>query len=424
MTRKEEREIHIEMAEGGRVGPFLWGFLSGTAFMYLFEDRDARRHRSLLRDKAVRMEHELESVVDKGIRDLRHRVRGLVAEARARLREEVVDDTVLVERVRAELGRFVSHPGSIDVTAQRGHVRLSGPILAEEVEPLLRRIKKVRGVKSVESNLEIHPSRDHVPGLQGAGRRPGRRPDFLQENWSPATRLVVGGIAGLVALEGFARRGVLGSLAAGVGSSLFLRAATNLPARRLFGIGAGRRAVDVHKTIEVHAPIEEVFAFLTHPENFPRFMEHVESVKVGKDGVTHWRVVGPAGHFEWDAIPTRVEPNKVFAWKTLPDQTVEHAGIIHFEKTPSGGTRLDIRMSYNPPLGAIGHFIASLFGKDPKHALDDDLVRLKSLLEHGKATAHGQTVRKEELVAGFHAEQERMLPRESVTGLPRPEEIH
>lgn len=34
----------------------------------------------------------------------------------------------------------------------------------------------------------------------------------------------------------------------------------------------------------------------------------------------------------------------------------------------------------------IGHAVAAFFGSDPKTALDDDLVRIKSLLEEGKAT--------------------------------------
>jgi uncharacterized membrane protein len=58
-----------------------------------------------------------------------------------------------------------------------------------------------------------------------------------------------------------------------------------------------------------------------------------------------------------------------------------------------------VRMSYHPPGGAIGHAVASLFGADPKAAMDDDLARLKSLLEVGKAGAHGTHVTKEQLAS-------------------------
>jgi len=51
-----------------------------------------------------------------------------------------------------------------------------------------------------------------------------------------------------------------------------------------------------------------------------------------------------------------------------------------------GGTRVDVRLSYNPPLGAVGHAVAALLGADPKQQLDDDLLRLQSLFDRGKAS--------------------------------------
>jgi uncharacterized membrane protein len=72
---------------------------------------------------------------------------------------------------------------------------------------------------------------------------------------------------------------------------------------------------------------------------------------------------------------------------------VHNAGVVRFEENQDGSTRLDIRLSYNPPAGALGHVVASLFGADPKHAMDEDLVRFQSLLEQGKTTVRGEEVR-------------------------------
>ena len=47
--------------------------------------------------------------------------------------------------------------------------------------------------------------------------------------------------------------------------------------------------------------------------------------------------------------------------------------------------------------GAVGHAVATIFGVDPKHAMDDDLVRLKTLLEAGKTTAEGKQVTKRDV---------------------------
>ena len=77
-----------------------------------------------------------------------------------------------------------------------------------------------------------------------------------------------------------------------------------------------------------------------------------------------------------------------------------NAGIIRFEPRADDSTRVHIRLSYNPPVGAIGHAIATLFGADPKSQMDADLVRLKSLIEAGKASVEGQTVSREEIDTG------------------------
>jgi uncharacterized membrane protein len=42
-------------------------------------------------------------------------------------------------------------------------------------------------------------------------------------------------------------------------------------------------------------------------------------------------------------------------------------------------------MSYSPPAGVLGHVVAKLFGADPKTELDEDLLRMKTFLETGKA---------------------------------------
>jgi len=38
-----------------------------------------------------------------------------------------------------------------------------------------------------------------------------------------------------------------------------------------------------------------------------------------------------------------------------------------------------------PPAGAFGHAVASLFGADPKSDMDADLMRMKSMIETGRA---------------------------------------
>jgi uncharacterized membrane protein len=76
---------------------------------------------------------------------------------------------------------------------------------------------------------------------------------------------------------------------------------------------------------------------------------------------------------------------------------VHTEGVVRFAPASDGGTRISIHMHYSPPAGVLGHGLARVFGADPKSEMDDDLVRLKSLLEIGKTRAHGTTVWRDDL---------------------------
>jgi CBS domain-containing protein len=96
-----------------------------------------------------------------------NRARGLLARLRSSLRpEEHVSDDVLVERVRAALGHACTHAGAIEVTTREGAVMLRGPVLDREHRRVLRSVGRVRGVRSIESELQPHVAPTNVPGLQ------------------------------------------------------------------------------------------------------------------------------------------------------------------------------------------------------------------------------------------------------------------
>jgi uncharacterized membrane protein len=374
-------------------GLALAGLAAGAAAAALLEPRGGPRRRSLVVQKAIHAGNVTTTFGEKAARDLTNRSRGLLASARSRLRQGYVPDEVLCERVRSRIGRLTSHPSAIEVVARGGLVELLGPVLEAEAEQVLDGVRRVPGAREVVDRLERHPTPGNVPALQGGAGRPGPVPELMQENWAPGTRLLTVGVGvGLAASSLRSRRPAALPIAL-VGALLALRGATNLPLKRLLGIGARRRAVDLRKSIHIEAPRAEVFAFFEAFENFPRFMIHVREVRRAADGRWHWTVDGPASTtVEWDAEVSAFVPNEVVAWKTVPGAAVASSGIAKFEDE-GGGTRLDVRLSYNPPAGAIGHGLAVVLRADPKRQLDDDLLRLKSLLEHGRA----EGVRREEL---------------------------
>src|SRR5438105_529181 len=364
--------------------PILVGGALGALAMYFLDPHEGRRRRARTRDKMIHAGKKLNEAGKVTARDTVHRARGVLASTRKLFKHEEVPDEVLLGRVRAELGRVVSHPHAIEVRSDQGHVTLSGPILAEEVRPLLRCVRHVPGVKAVSDQLTVYEDSAHVSSLQGRQPRQGARFELLQENWSPAARLVVGSVgAGLMASSLRARPGMCALLGI-TGSALVARAATNKSLGALVGLTDAAHGIVVQKTINVDAPVEEVFAFWTDYQNFPRFMHNVREIHVRED-VSHWVVAGLAGvPVEWNARLVEVEPNALLRWRSMFESAVKHEGCVRFEANGSGGTRVTVQLRYVPPGGAFGHAVATIFGADPKSEMDADLLRMKSMIETGR----------------------------------------
>jgi uncharacterized membrane protein len=370
------------------------GMLLGAGAMYLLDpDRGARR-RSLLRDQLVHAGRKVGDGMSATARDTKNRTLGAVAELKSRLHEDVVDDTVLHERVRSAIGRAVSHPSAISVTAFDGQVVLSGQVLENELDALIRQVRQVRGVREVRNELDMHRTAEGVSSLQGEGRRPGQ--DSTTQSWAPAVRLAAGTLGSLLAVKGLRGTRVGGGALAGSGIGLMTWAIRKGP---MTGRRTGGEVVEVQKTIRVNAPLEQVWEVWSNFEQFPQFMAHVREVRRTYKNRSHWVAAGPAGvPVEWDAVVTEWVPNERIAWKSVEGSVVETGGSVSFTPMPEGDIQIDVRMSYTPPAGALGHAVAALFGADPKRAMDEDMVRLKSLLEEGKTTAQGERVALEDVL--------------------------
>jgi hypothetical protein len=180
---------------------------AGAGLMYLLDPDGGRRRRAQVRDRLVSAAHRTGDAMDSTSRDVTNRARGVVAELRGRLSNVHVGDDVLRERVRARIGTVVGHPSAIEVSVADGSVTLRGPVLADEVDRLMRRVRGVPGVREAINQLDIHDEPGTVPALQGRprARRDGEVFDLLQARWSPAARLFAGLAGTAVALWGVKR---------------------------------------------------------------------------------------------------------------------------------------------------------------------------------------------------------------------------
>jgi uncharacterized membrane protein len=207
-----------------------------------------------------------------------------------------------------------------------------------------------------------------------------------QRNWSPATRLLSSVGGSLLTLYGLTRRGVAKPVLSTAGMVLTARGLTNLDTRSILGLSSGENGIRVNKAINIFAPIDEVYQFWRNFENFPLFMNHVKQITTRGD-VSDWKVAGPVGStVEFQSRVIQDSPNDTIAWETLPDSQVRSAGFVRFDENRDGSTRVTVQMNYLPPAGVAGHAVPQLFGVDPRQAMHDDLIRLKTLLEEGKTS--------------------------------------
>jgi uncharacterized membrane protein len=185
------------------------------------------------------------------------------------------------------------------------------------------------------------------------------------------------------------------------GGTLIYCAVTNRwPFANLFGLGYSgmprQRATSVphgtgikeERAVFINAEPREIYRFWRNLENLPRFMNQHVAVEQLDYKRSRWKVESVAGTtFEWTAEIINQIPDELLAWRSLEGADLDHAGSVHFEKVPSGGTKVKVIMEYHPPAGRVGVEVARLFGENPGQLVDKSLHRLKRLVESGQAGA-------------------------------------
>jgi uncharacterized membrane protein len=140
----------------------------------------------------------------------------------------------------------------------------------------------------------------------------------------------------------------------------------------------------VQESIEVQAPLQDVFTYWSNLENFPQIMSNIEEVRVAGD-TSHWRVKGPLGKtVEFDARTTEMSPERGIAWNSTNDNDVETSGQVRFEEVAEGRTRIDVTMNYaDPPGGRVGEVVADAIS-NPEREMREDLENFARQVERGE----------------------------------------
>ena len=225
-------------------------------------------------------------------------------------------------------------------------------------------------------------------------------------NVSEGERVVSVAAGSILGLLGVGRRDLTGLLIAGVGAGLIYRGASGrCPMYSSLGIDTAhidgpsgkqtRPGIHIDESFLINKSPEELYSFWRDYENLPRVMTHLKSVRSTGERQSHWVAEAPkiaGGQIEWDAETISDEPNSRIAWRSVPGSKVETSGSISFLAAPGNrGTKVRVLMSYTPPGGKFGHWVAKLFGDSADQQIRDDLRNFKRTMEMGEIpTVTGQ----------------------------------
>ena len=147
----------------------------------------------------------------------------------------------------------------------------------------------------------------------------------------------------------------------------------------------------VARTVTINAPRQTIYDTWRDPQRLAQFMQDITAVE-GTAERPVWLLAGPDRPMRIETRLTEENPGQSLTWQSVPDAEFRVEAGVRLRDAPGNrGTEVRAHLTYHPPLGVAGHWVARLAGKDPELRGRQDLKRLKMLLETGEiATASNQ----------------------------------
>ena len=156
----------------------------------------------------------------------------------------------------------------------------------------------------------------------------------------------------------------------------------------------------IEKSTELDVPVRTAYNQWTQFEEFPQFMEGVESVTQMDDTRLHWVAEIGGRRKEWEARITEQRPDERVAWTS--ETGTYNAGTARFEPVGADRTRLTLEIEYTPEnvVEGIGDMLGFL-----DRQVEGDLRRFKEFIEtRGQETGawRGEVSGGREVSGGSH----------------------
>jgi hypothetical protein len=128
----------------------------GVAAPYLLNPKLGRNRRAQLRDGVLNIVSKIERQTQTGWQDLTNRGKSLLDEAQSRLMGDEEAERELAEGIDSRIGHYISRPDLVNVAVRGKRAKLSGKILATELNDLVAAVKSLPGVKAVDQRVDVY----------------------------------------------------------------------------------------------------------------------------------------------------------------------------------------------------------------------------------------------------------------------------
>ena len=134
----------------------------------------------------------------------------------------------------------------------------------------------------------------------------------------------------------------------------------------------------IEDSVEVQVPVQQAYNQWTQFEEFPKFMEGIQSVQQLDDTHVQWVGEIRGESRQWTTEITEQKPDEKIAWKTI-DGEVKNDGVVTFEQVGDGQTRINVQMDVEGESTAE-NVAGDLLGIVERQ-VHGDLERFKHLIE-------------------------------------------
>ena len=140
----------------------------------------------------------------------------------------------------------------------------------------------------------------------------------------------------------------------------------------------------IEESIDVNVPVRTAYDQWTRFEDFPQFMDGVESVTQLDDTNLHWVAEIAGVRREWDATISEQHPDERIAWTSTSG--TKNAGVVTFHRLGDTSTRVMLQLDIDPE--GFTETVGDKLGFVRRRAAGD-LERYKELVERSVGTPDG-----------------------------------